>query len=129
MLQVVKFIEGGFDLTTNKEVSMGIVVSNGLNEVLVPVSESSLRQLVHLYGEDRSNTKADEPEVERPPVPRPSPRPAPAPRIRAEQVQLFENPPSPRIEDTVELPPEDAEAAGFEPGEEYSDTGTGVASL
>jgi hypothetical protein len=126
MLQVVKFIEGGFDLTTNKEVSMGIVVSNGLNEVLIAVSEDSLRQLVQLYGEDRGNTKADEPELERPLAPRPAPRAAPAPRVRVEQVQLFESPASPRLE---EEPMPTMEDAGFEPGEEYSDTGTGVASL
>lgn len=119
MLQVTKFIEGGFDLTKHEEVARGVIVSNGSHEVLVPVSEATLKELIMLYAELSGVRSAD-------PAPEtPEPKPRPAPRPRAEQARMFESP-TPQAEEPT--PPADLEE-GFEPGEEYSDSGTGVASL
>ena len=123
MLQVVKFIEGGFDLTTHQEVPRSVVISNGSREVSLPVSEGQLKDLVKMYAELMGAQSS----VEVAPQTR-----TPAPM--SQQVKMFES-----IEDLPEpegMVTADMEATGsvlddggFEPGEEYSDSGTGVASL
>jgi len=139
MLQITKIIEGGIDLTSGEQISQGLVVTNGLNEVTIPVSQTSLESVVRLYAqmvevaqrggngielseEDRETVeswKTDEPQM-RATSPAPVLRAMPGPPAEPpEDFEYEEPPPSSDISDDD----------GFEPGEDYADSGTGVGSL
>jgi hypothetical protein len=116
MLKVVKIIEGGIDLETREELPRSIVISDGQREVLVPVNDNVIRELGSLLagnsgsGPVRSRTK---------------PKNAPLAQSRPVSPQ----PVAAAIEDPfgaeAELPPDE----DFEPGEEFSDSGTGASSI
>jgi hypothetical protein len=138
MLQVTKIIEGGIDLTSGEKIDQGIVIHNGIQEVTIPISQQSLESIVLMYAqmveiaeqkgnggiplspEDRKtvqgwvdNAPPQMRPVERAPVP-PHPRPVP---------------PAPPPEDASPPSSDIDEEDGFEPGEDYADSGTGVGSL
>ena len=114
MLTITKFIEGGFDLITKQELPKSIVVSNGKRELVIPITEAQLKELVAMFVDDSSfaytSSQADL---------------MASPESKSERIQMFE-PPESQVSDE-EIPGDQME--DFEPGEEYSDSGTGVASL
>ena len=119
MLKVVKIIEGGINLETKEELPRSIVISNGHREVHVPANDIVIRDVVSLFV-DNGEPKPPEEELltKAPNVPQ---RPPPSPR-----------PASPRTAVTFEAdePASDSfDDEGFEPGEEFSDSGTGASSL
>ena len=118
MLQVTKFIEGGYDLTKHSEVPRCIVVGNGVREVVIPVSEESLQPLVQMYAE----------EAVKPAVKGFSAVPEAAMAdLPEEPVSIVRRTyPAQPAQEMFESPDQPVE---FEPGEEYADSGTGVASL
>ncbi len=112
MLKVIKIIEGGINLETQEELPRSIVISNGQKEVLVAVNDNVIRELIGLLSSNGAPARAEPaPLLRRPP---PSPRPAEAQMFSLEE---------PDSGDTV------FGDDGFEPGEEFFDSGTGVSSL
>jgi hypothetical protein len=112
MLKVVKIIEGGINLETQEELPRSIVISNGHREVHVAVNDNVIKELVALFVDNGSPRDVDPEDV-----PRMKPRPPPSPRpVRTEPESPLESP---------ELDEDD----GFEPGEEFRDSGTGASSL
>ena len=111
MLKVTKILEGGIDLETQKELPRSIVISNGHREVLVTVNDNVIRELTNLLSSNGASARAA-PAPQRPPM---SPRPA------ATGMLAFDEPDR---DDLVQFNDDD-----FEPGEEFSDSGTGVGSL
>lgn len=123
MLKVVKIIEGGINLETQEELPRSIVISNGYREVHVAVNDNVIRELVALFvdnGEPHQNIPVGDspnaPTTPRRPIKRPSPSPPPVATTTG---------------DTFEVEDEQVfdEDEGFEPGEEFSDSGTGASSL
>jgi len=128
-LQITRIIEGGIDLLSGQELPQSIVVSNGAREVIVPVSQEVLKEVVVLYAEaesapenrqERSGffTPEEEyqPEISNTPTTRKKPRLVPAPE-------------TPQKEIRDEAVSSDTLDEKFEPGEEYNDAATGVGSL
>ena len=127
MLRVVSIIEGGLDLEKNQEIPRSIVVSNGKQSVTVPVPDSVVQELVDLFTEELASkgkplgtdkkvvtgqSTSKDTTVE--------------PIISGGMTgSLFETEPSePFVEDNAITGD-----SGFAVGEEYDDSGTGVASL
>jgi hypothetical protein len=63
MIQVVRIAGESFDIETGKQVSKALVLSNGADEVHVPVREDVIKAVLHLYWHAPERTKAPEPEV------------------------------------------------------------------
>lgn len=136
MLQITKIIEGGIDLTSGQKIEQGIVINNGQQEMTIPVSPDAIEQVVMLYaqsvqsggnGHDLEPPQdfgefgamlADPPPQQMQATPSPVPQP---------KVSVVATPDS----DYEEAPPSSDidEEEGFQPGEDYADSGTGVGSL
>ncbi len=146
-MQVTKIIEGGIDLTTGTELEVGIMVSNGVRELMIPIDEPTLQILSVMVAEANLVSR---------PTPLKGQGQAPLPeeldKTKEESgctcgyedseemtahnpLCVLSKPPSalkPRlVDETSPVPPETPvdEDEGFEPGEEYDDVGTGVSSL
>lgn len=123
ILQVTKIIEGGVDLTTGEELPRCIVVSNGYRNHEIPISDANLQALLIMYGEvfntapEEVQEIFEEPKAEFGKTEEPTP-PNPGPVIRVVRSEDAEPPPS-----------TDRSTEGFEAGEEYNDSGTGIGSL
>ena len=120
MLRVTAILEGGLDLEKGEEIPRSIVVTNGKRTVTIPVPDHKVKEMVDMFAEELG-TKA-------PPDAEPS-APAPAPKAPARPTKVPET--KALFEVETEAPPSMPviEEAGFEPGEEYEESGTGVASL
>ena len=119
-MQVTKILEGGIDLTTGKQLGTSIVISNGIREISVPISDGeTLDQLIVMVSESNQTTPTDAEELSR--TIGPPPEPAPRERIPAQAPRLVEPDPDPPVLQSDE--------DGFEPGEEYDDLGTGASSV
>jgi hypothetical protein len=119
MLQVVKVVEGGIDFRSLEQLPRSLVISNGRREVEISATDEDIEKVVQLFAEVASMDSSV------------GTAPPPKPRNR-EPVR------SPEPEQPVnrnwglsqeEEEPEISEPDGFEPGEAYSDSGTGVGSL
>lgn len=134
MLRVISIIEGGIDLEKGKEIPRSMVVTNGTKVVTVPVPDHVVDELVGLFASELEKV------VE--PAPRKMDRPKPANHIVVKEITVAETSkpvsagmPKPRFEvqplfEEPEAPSStDLDESGFEPGEEYDDSGTGVSSL
>ena len=128
MLRVTKIIEGGIDLTSGEQIEQGMVISNGYREVTVPVPETVLADVVRLYVEAvEANVAAAAPQQT---SITPEPKPAPRPPVKLRPVDSEPASPPPDFEYDSPPPSSDTDDdTGFEPGEDYDDSGTGVSSL
>lgn len=117
MLRVTAILEGGLNLETGEEITRSIVVSNGASSVTVPVPESKIRELVELFAKELQGRVPVREEA--PPSP---PRAEPKFKGPRPMKPLFE--PEPELE-----APSLVDEQDFQPGEEYEESGTGVASL
>jgi len=111
MLEVTKIVGESMDLRTGEAVSKSLVVSNGSDEVMVPVSEVTMARVVRLWaGPDNLSGDPGKPRPEPPASPRSDP---------VRPVSTFQD----------EL---DAEEFGEEsegPGDEYNDPVCGSGSI
>jgi hypothetical protein len=130
MLQVTKIIEGGIDLLSGEKIEQGIVVANGFQEVTIPVSQETLESVVVLYAQFVEMAGGQIPAVDAPesaPAPTPLVQPqkqfSPTPVLVPQEQETFES--------DYDAPPPSTDISedGFEPGEDYEDSGTGVGSL
>jgi hypothetical protein len=127
MLRVTKILEGGLNLDRGEEIPRSMVVTNGSKEVIVPIPDSVVQELVDLFTEELASkgkplgtdkkvvtgqSTSKDTTVE--------------PIISGGMTgSLFETEPSePFVEDNAITGD-----SGFAVGEEYDDSGTGVASL
>lgn len=142
MLKITKIIEGGIDLSTREELPRSMVISNGVREVTVALTDHEMENVVQLYieglnqeveGHARQVVHHIEDTI-------PAPREVVhatvtmAPKVVADHINLtlkkkdfesdYEDPP-PVANPNVVTDDEN----GFQPGEEYDDSGTGAASL
>jgi len=115
MLTVTKILEGGIDLTSGAKIEQGIVISNGTQELTLPLDQEDVEKVALLYIQM----------VEA----------SPAPVKRGKKVKE-EKPPvklvqqETPVEEDYENPSSDSDDdEGFEPGEDYADSGTGVGSV
>ena len=137
-MQLTKIVEGGIDLITGQQLEAGIVVSNGCREITVPVSSDSMEKLAHLYADkvmrlDKGKEAAPEPLPNRDDIPEHNTEihgPVFVPAI--DDVEKPIAPVSVFTDEDYTAPPvstDTTEDDGFEPGEDYDDSGTGVGSL
>jgi len=141
MLTITKIIEGGIDLATREELPRCVVVSNGAREVTVPVPNGAMEKIVQLYIEGLQVERTSHANqvvqsikglniVEKAEV------------VDDLHVRVQPKAPTEHIEMKVEVPRETSDYdepppssdvvdddSGFQPGEEYDDSGTGAASL
>jgi len=127
-MQVIKIIEGGIDLRSGEEISLGLVITNGIREFTIPISSEILNHITLMIAEE----KPGKPIVEGPVKPASEIPPA-ALSPAGGDLNPFreETQTTPRLveeEPTLPQNPLD-EDEGFEPGEEYNDIGTGAGSL
>lgn len=129
-MQVTKIIEGGIDLTTGKELDVGITVSNGIRELMIPIDMATLQILTVMVTE--ANLLDN-------PTPRKGIGMVPEDLNKRPPENLQGMPQLVSVDGPPPTPPENFEAdsepdeiedeEGFMAGEEYDDTGTGVSSL
>lgn len=129
-LWLTKIIEGGVDLTTGRELTQGIVVTNGATEITIPVDPEDVQRIVLLYAQGESPSPREEFEAALGPVTSPKMTPAP-PATRPTVLHPVEAPPAPGEQVVFEEPPVSTDTSDeeFEPGEEYNDGATGIGSL
>ena len=120
MIQLTKILEGGVDITKGVTLPRYLVLSNGLREVSVPVSDEVVQEVASLLADPEPEVVAQTfgPEETAPAGP---PGPGPVEHIRVKPVLVKDDP--------VPPPSTDVEEDTFDPGDEYDDTGTGVSSL
>lgn len=121
MLIVTKIMEGGVDLESGNPLPRCIAIGNGKDEVYLPVRDEDLKSLLRLYAESGNGN-------------------LPPKQVVAQAVSNQRKVMAKALDDYAagtEGPSDYAEPAapaffsddGMEPGEDYSDSGTGVRSL
>lgn len=80
MISVVRIVGEAFDIETGQYASKALVLSNGENEVHVPVRDDVVNAVLHLVDHSPENTKAGDP---MPPPPEVVMEPAEAPAPNA----------------------------------------------
>lgn len=112
MLRVIKIIEGGIDLQSKEQLPRSLVISNGVTEAAIPVSDSDIEKVIELYVESEG-----------------IPQPVVSPSSVERRLPSSPTPVRKAFETFEPEKPEMIEDAGFEPGEDCFDRGTGVESL
>jgi hypothetical protein len=132
MLYITKIIEGGIDLMTQQELPRSLVVSNGDREIVIPVNDNVIAEVVELFAENGGPQNQNIPVADVPSAQTPNTSRAAADANRAQRP-----PPSPQpvnqapnpFEEEEEGPQMVPDEEGFEPGEAFNDIGTGAGSL
>lgn len=68
MIRVVRIVGEAFDIETGQETSKAIVLSNGKDELHVPVRDDVINAILHMYWHAPEQTKAAEPQPPPPEV-------------------------------------------------------------
>ena len=129
MLQVTKIIEGGIDLVSGEQIEQGIVIGNGMQEVTIPVSREVLESVVVMYAQFVEGA-ADNGRPMLVPNEHPAVPEQPRRHLPPSPVPVVSEPGA--FDSDYEVPPPSSDVVdddGFEPGEDYEDSGTGVGSL
>jgi hypothetical protein len=136
MLTITKIIEGGLDLATRQELPRSMVISNGVREISVAMSDHEMENIIQLYIEGlQVERKTDAGQI----VQHIKETVAPPEEVVKTSVRMMAQKPVGHIEVKFQVPsdydeppptmvPQDDED-GFQPGEEYDDSGTGASSL
>jgi hypothetical protein len=130
MLEIVKIIEGGIDLRDNTQLPRCIIVSNSHREVAIPISNAGLQALIGLYsdrGPVSMSAHYEEPESKTAVPTSTTPRNGEVVQMAGSgdvsSTDVSSEPP------VQEVPGLDEGGEDFEPGDAYSDPGTGAKSL
>jgi len=132
MLYITKIIEGGIDLMTQQELPRSLVVSNGDREIVIPVNDNVIAEVVELFAENGGPQNQNIPVADAPSAQTPN-----TSRVAASTNRAQRPPPSPQpvnqapnpFEEEEEGPQVVSDEEDFEPGEVFNDIGTGAGSL
>jgi len=137
MIRVVRVAGESYDLETGDAIPKALVLSNGVREFPIYVDDDTAMAVIAMMAEAQETRNASTvSKVAQVPIPgtgKPQPVVVPESEPQVHQ-QVFEPErqpvTGPRMASVVDLPEEgDYEEEGAEPGEEYNDPATGVASL
>jgi hypothetical protein len=143
MILIKQIVGESLNLDTGEEISKGLLLSNGISEIVVPANDELLRAVILLVHEARGGPsvensrpvrEAPAPTAARAPTPR---KPSAAPAAAAASFviapvpnEMEEHLSSDSVSDFMSgLDGDFEEEEGFDPGEVYEDPDTGTASI